>query len=874
MIGSAAKVLVQLAASDPDRIAIESDEGVVTYGELNTAVDLLAGWIADAVGDSPVAVGVRARSPRQIAVALQAVSRAGHIAVPLDPSSPVDRLEIMVADVEAPLVLTDDPAFLTFPSAVSVRVSGIDDAIAAGRPFGPPAEVSDDAVTAIIFTSGSTGAPKGTMTTQSRSFNMNARYEAAGIGPGTRRFGLPMTGSISNSEAMVTFSILSGATIVYYDIKARGVQPVAQWLRDKKIQYFATVPTMLRLMMDELGADEKWPDLEIVLTWGEGMSWNDVERLQTHLDPSARIVATYGSTESGPATNFVVTSETPIAKGRIPAGKPMGGLVVRILDEDGNEVPAGQEGEIVVVGDIGLGYWKRPDLTAAVFHALPDGSMACWTRDRGRYLASGDLQHLGRIDHMVKISGNRVDLGEVEVALRSVPVIADAAVVAREDDAGDVRLVAFVTSNADAPLDQKSTRARLSRKVPGYMLPDVIVVLPDLPRLPNGKLDRKSLPDHRGYVVAAPVGESRPPETQLQKDLHRIWRSVLGAHHFGIDDRFTDLGGDSIRAARMFAMVDTQLGYDRPVSLLIEAPTIAELAAVLETSDLDSTWHYLLPIKTTGSRPPLFVIHGGGGDVMFAEGISQHLDVDQPVYALRPSVLQGKRSVERSVPELAAAYVAAIRETYPYGPYQIYGYSFGGVVAFEMACQFQAQGDDVSLLAIGDVPAPGFIRAPRPLSGQIKQRLSVVHDQNPASGVVNLSGRVALRVRNVVRDKYRIGRERIAYRRIDHYLAKGMTVPPALRNDFSMKELKGIGANYQPDRKFTGSALLIRSDEMRGGLAYGFTDYGWGRHVSGEIGFVDVPGTHDDLAREHVQAVAVALDAEVAGTSREVASGV
>jgi thioesterase domain-containing protein len=268
-----------------------------------------------------------------------------------------------------------------------------------------------------------------------------------------------------------------------------------------------------------------------------------------------------------------------------------------------------------------------------------------------------------------------------------------------------------------------------------------------------------------------------------------------------------------------------------------------------------------VPIRTSGKRPPLYVIHGGGGDVMFAAGLSEALDPAQPVYALRPSVLRGGRSLERSVEELATGYIEWIRRVQPNGPYRLYGYSFGGVVAFEIACQLEQAGAAVDVLALGDVPAPGFVRvAPPPLAEQVRTRVSKTRGMTAPDVAKHLASRLRLRLHNEYRDRYQRAREVIAYARIERKLKRGEIVPPEWRADLSMKELKAVGASYAPRSRFSGSALLIRTTEMRDGLGRGDADYGWARHLDGRIEVVDLPGAHTDLAHGNVGLVAMAIE--------------
>ncbi len=817
-------VLSEMAGHEPGGLVLDGPAGRLTYGQLDADVDRLAGWIAKRVGGTGTAVAVRTSSVRVAMTAFFAIGKCGCISVPIDPSAPLERALFMADDVEAKVILTDDVAFF----GTDGRVVDVDSAIASGHPFGAALEMPDHAIATIVFTSGSTGVPKGTVTDWRRSRVGIERLREAGFPESSGRVCLPFVGTISNSVIMMSACVALGRTLVPYDVKRFGVQGLGEFLREQRIGAFATVPTLLRVLLDTASPDDTWPDLKDVITWGEGLTWHDVGRLRRHLGADAEIRSTYGTTEAGSIATFVVTAQTPLGRGLVPAGRPDARVVVCIVDPDGNDVPDGDEGEIVVAGDdVGVEYWRRPDLTERVFRTLPDGTRACWTGDRGRMLSDGNLQHLGRLDYMVKISGNRVDLGEIEVILRGMTDVAEAGVIARPDASGDNRIVAFVSARS-GDVVPSDIRSRLLRKLPGYMIPDIIHVLDEIPTLPNGKVNRRALTELR----IAPNASSETVEhgDELENRLATIWSDVLGCA-VGRDDVLADLGADSIRSARAFVMIERQLGYDRPISLLLEAPTIAELAIRLHSGD--ETWHPLVPVRTTGSRAPLFVVHGGGGDVMFAVTLAEYLDPEMPVYGLQPSTLSGRVIGDVDVESLAKRYVAAIREVQHEGPYFLFGYSLGGLIAFEMACQLEKAGQRVALLGIGDTTAPGASRS----------REEAV--QLPPLTLRTLPGRAVRSLRFRAHRRRRETSRRLTYWRMRLCVARGRAVPPSLRKEFSMWQLGLRSQTYRPTGISNSPTLLIRTDD-----AGGVTFEAWSAFITGPIETAVIPGKHMQLIHQ------------------------
>jgi nonribosomal peptide synthetase DhbF len=371
---------------------------------------------------------------------------------------------------------------------------------------------------------------------------------------------------------------------------------------------------------------------------------------------------------------------------------------------------------------------QRAALTAHRFVACPfpddqvGGQRMYRTGDRVRWNSDGQLEFLGRTDDQVKIRGFRIEPGEVQAALTTHPAIAQAAVVAREDIPGDTRLIAYLTpADTTTPIDTTAILAHLTHTLPPYMIPSALVVLDALPLTPNGKLDRAALPaPHRTTTTG------RPPTTPREEILCTAFAQILGIDTVGVDDDFFTLGGHSLLAVQLVGRIRTLLGLEATVRDLFEAPTVTTLATRLEGKSAGTALKALLPLRAAGVRPPLFCIHQGYGLGWSYRQLAAYLPADQPLYALQARSLVQSDHLPASVSEMASDYLAEIRTLQPTGPYHLLGWSFGALVAHEIAVQLQADGHQVAILVLLD----GYPSAPS------QQRIQP--DENEAEALASM----------------------------------------------------------------------------------------------------------------------------------------
>jgi thioesterase domain-containing protein/acyl carrier protein len=427
---------------------------------------------------------------------------------------------------------------------------------------------------------------------------------------------------------------------------------------------------------------------------------------------SARLVNAYGPTEATiTATTFEIAldSKDQMTLQRIPIGRPLAGRETYILDKYGNLVPIGVAGNLHI-GGVGLarGYLNRPELTAEKFVPHPfssaPGARLYETGDVARYLPDGNIEFLGRADQQVKIRGYRIELEEVEAVLARHPEVRHAAVVAQVEASGEQRLVAYVVNEPGRSPTLTELRGFLQGHLPEYMVPAIFIALEALPLTPNGKVDRNALPPLDGARPDLEKGFIAPRDV-LELQLTQLWEEVLGVRPVGVRDNFFELGGHSLAAVRLFALIEHRLGRKLPLATVFQGATVEHLATILrERTEHQSS---LVAIQPSGDLRPLFLIHPAGGHVFPYVQLARSLGLNQPCYGLQARGLEEGQEPHTQIEDMATHYIEALRTLQPQGPYHIGGWSAGGVVAFEMAQQLLAQGQQVALLALLDARIPG-----------------------------------------------------------------------------------------------------------------------------------------------------------------------
>jgi thioesterase domain-containing protein/acyl carrier protein len=468
---------------------------------------------------------------------------------------------------------------------------------------------------------------------------------------------------------------------------------------------------------------EALSDVKQLLIGGEALSVPHVRRGLALL-PNTEIINGYGPTES---TTFTCCYRIPRQLDdnltSIPIGRPIANTEIYILDSHRKPVPIGVAGEIYIGGDgLARGYLNRRELTEEKFVAHPfsgeAGARLYRTGDLARYLPDGNIEFIGRVDNQIKIRGFRIEPGEIEWVLTQHAQIREAIVLAQEDRAGEKRLVGYVVGQPSAPKAEE-LRNYLKAKLPDYMIPSAFVFIDAFPVTPNGKVDRDALRVlGRGQASTAP--SPVVARTRGEAQLAQIWAEVLNVDHFGVHDSFFDLGGHSLLAIRLLARMRQELKIDLPLGRFFEGPTIAHIAEQLESARCeenegsgDKKWSHLFKLKGGDGGNPVYVFPGGFGgenEALVLAQLAHSVGREYPFYGLRARSSQGTQRGHQTVEEMARDFVREIRELQPRGPYYLLGHCLGGVVAYEVACQIEDQGEQVDMLGFLDTVRPTWLR--------------------------------------------------------------------------------------------------------------------------------------------------------------------
>jgi len=605
-----------------DAPAVMYGSQVLSYEDLNTKANQLAHVLKRFdLGTRPVAVFLE-RSPEMV-VALLAVLKAGAAYVPLDPRYPEARLNFMLRDSASAVVVTNSQLLAALPdlSLPAVCLDRDQASIARESRENLSALADGGLLAYIMYTSGSTGEPKGA-TIPHRAINrlvLNTNYIQ--LNPGDR------IGQVANmcfdaATFEVWGALLNGALLVGIpqDVLLSPTRFAQEVKRQGVTAMFLTSALFNEIAAEEPGAFET---LRTLIVGGEALDPKWVRAVLRDRPPQ-RLLNGYGPTENTTFTCCHHIRQLAPESVHVPIGRPIANTEVYILDPHLQPVPIGVPGELFTGGDgLAHGYWRRPELTAEKFiphpFAPPGPPKYLYrTGDLARFLPGGEIEFLGRLDDQVKVRGFRIELGEIESVLARHPEVSRCVVLAKTSSTGDKRLVAYLTTRSRQTLKADELRSFLADSLPEYMLPAAFVFVPSLPLTSNGKIDRRALPE---------PDQSRPelekkyasPLDNVERELTRIWESVLDVRPIGIGDRFFQLGGHSLLAVRVVALIEKAFGKKLRLATLFQAPTIEQLATFLREplAEAKPARTSLVDIQVGGTRPPLFLVHGAGGGMFW-----------------------------------------------------------------------------------------------------------------------------------------------------------------------------------------------------------------------------------------------------------------
>ena len=681
-------------------------------------------------------------------IAILGTLKAGAIYLPLNPLAPVARIKGMLCDSGAKLVvvghdiaveltcgspprwvLTSDHRLVPSSQEILDQISPLS--------VRAPLIADENTPACLLYTSGSTGTPKGVLLPHRAIVRLVQHAAYARLDSQ-----LVMLHMAPLEFDAATFELwgplLNGGTCVVCPDTIPDPVVLQKTIREQQVTTAWFTSSLFNALVDEM--PQALSGLKEIFTGGEALSAPHIERALDAL-PDVVLSNGYGPTENGTFTTvYRIPADYSAAQGLVPIGRPIAGGEVYILDGKQMPVRPGAEGELWVSGQgVALGYLNRPDDKA--FCRLPEiaSGLLYRTGDKVRQGSDGNLLYIGRYDDQVKINGFRIEPGEVEHALHSLPQISNAAVAVHRKSSRK-RLLAFVVPQANESADL--IRSALAETLPEHMLPQVISVVSSLPITPNGKVDRQRLlREHSGedsvIVESEQVCVMSDIEAGIgQDELLAIWREMLERPDLQIDDNFFEAGGHSILAVRLMARVEKKFGKQLALGSLFETPSVSgqwallndihpasSVAAVAPEPLLseatqpetpapamsavsavvaEKQWSVLVPVKPSGSLSPLFIVHAIGGQVHGFSHFAKHFPDDLPIYGIQCHGYESGQTPHHDMVQMAANYIAEIRRLQPDGPYFLGGLSFGGLVAFEMAVQLERAGERVAFLLIGD----------------------------------------------------------------------------------------------------------------------------------------------------------------------------
>ena len=624
-------------------------------------------------------------------------------------------------------------------------------------------------------------------------------------------------------------------------------------LETEKITILNQTPSAFYALQEELLINGFDHALRHVIFGGVALNPNRLMGWQQAY-PDCQLVNMYGITETTVHVTYKVLTEKDTAQALSNIGKPLPTMCCYVLDEYLSPVPIGVPGELYIGGaGVAQGYLNRSELTASRFITNPfnnaPNSKLYQSGDLARWLPDGSLEYIGRADSQVKIRGYRIELGEVEQVLSKEESISQSCVLAQTGPNGDLQLVGYVV--ADGEFDKETVRESLKAVLPDYMVPAIWVSLAEMPLTTNGKLDKQALSTHVDWELATSTYVA--PQSATAHQLVAAWQLLLGVERVGVHDNFFELGGHSLLAIKLLAHINRTFNTALPIDTIFTYPTVSMFGQHMDQV-ISNESNILLPLQRKGDKNPIYLAPPGGGRAGCYMGLAQSLGKQQPVYGLQCPGLFDGLPLSGSIEEMAAAFISAIQQVDPHGPYRLGGYSFGGWVAYEMALQLQRKGFKVDELIIFDAALCDANTVPLESLNESEIFESVVNAivKELFGEAVSLSG-LGLARQSKAQQMATVCK-----------LAKeqGFNISEAeiLRNlevSFNNQVLMYQPANDEKlDTKITLFKALENNSEATHALENGTScraedDYGWGRHSTKEVSVHPIAATHLTLLADH-----------------------
>jgi aspartate racemase len=865
----------------PDQVAIVFQAQQLTYRELNVRANQLAHFLQK-LGVKPEAcVGICMEPSLQTIVAMLGILKAGGAYVPLDPADSQEHLALVLEATQMSVLLTQQlfaENFTGYPNSI-VCLDTDWDTIQKESQENLVNRTTDDSLAYVMYAPDRAIAAHGVSIIHRSIERLVKGAEYARL-TASEVFLQHSSLFYDASTFEIWGCLLNGAKLVMPSSYRLSLQELGKTIQQHQITTL-WLPTRLfhRLVAEQI---EDLRSVHQILTGGDTLSVPHVQKLLKEL-AGCKLINVYSLTENATFTCYHPISELPPTNISIPIGRPVANTQTYLLDSNLQPVPVGIPGELYIGGDgLAQGYLNQPQLTAERFisnplstpHAPHASPRLYRTGDVARYLPDGNIEFLGHLSDQRKIRGLYIELSRVETILGQHPAVQEVSVLVREDLPAGNGLIAYMVPNQKQAIATNDLQNFLKQRVPAYMVPSAFVLLDDyLPLNLDGTIDHSQLPAPDSFnqtveeIFAAPRNE-------VELQLTRIWEKVLGVPSVSIKDNFFDLGGHSLLAVQLFAQIEATFNKKLPLSTLLQKPTIAQLATILQSSEESDPRETLILLRPGGSEPPFFLIHDGDGETMLYLNLANHLKPERPIYGIQPLSQENFPILHTRLEEMAAYYLQQIRAVQVEGPYLLGGLCAGGVLSFEVARQLQMQGQQVALVAIMDA---ADVKAPKRVGQITKQRLSRFTQglNQPATNTHNrlttLLGVAMKKINNAIAYELR-SKILMAYNKLQvilyrYCLDHKLPVPRFLQN-ISVRTIYTFAKQVYLPQSYRGRVLLFRADatDDSESVINQVDDplFGWGKRATDGVEVCDVPGGHSSMLQEpYVRSLANHLQAYI-----------
>ena len=839
------QLIEEQVARTPDDTALVFQDTLLTYGQLNSRANQLAGMLRAKGVQPDTAVALMVERSLEMLIGILGILKAGAAYLPIDPDYPTDRIQYVLADSGARIILSEERC-LNSLSNVGVEIIRIDQEEAYADTVDNLQLVnSSQDLAYIIYTSGSTGQPKGVMIEHRSVSNFIAGITAL-IDFRVGKSVLALTTVSFDIFGLETLLPLTKGlkVVIATDEHQKDPRALKLVIERNAIDMLQMTPSRMRMLLSDEISASCLQGVQEILIGGEALPPALLKEIRTVTN--AKIYNMYGPTE----TTIWSTMKDLTDTNDVTIGRPIANTQVYIVGAENTLQPIGVPGELCIAGaGLARGYWQRPELTAEKFVSNPfisasdrpeNQARMYRTGDRARWLANGEIEFFGRNDEQVKIRGFRIEPGEIENQLLNHPAVTEVVVIARDDNSGGKYLCAYLVGEGELHIPE--LKAHLSKNLPDYMIPTFFIQLEALPYTPNGKINRKVLPAPDAGMVSGVQYE--PPKTEIEAKLIAIWQEALGIEGIGIHHNFFEIGGNSINIVKVISMISKRMGIQVPMGELFLHPTIAEIANnMFLENPLEGFDCTVRMNKPAPDKPNIFILHTWEGIIYQYKEIAKQLEGEYNVYGIQAKGVTKPAKLPETLEEMVTDYIVEMKAIQPEGPYIIAGYCYGNWIAYKMVQMLEDQNVPIDRLILIDENAwiPDEIRksyemmtkatAPIRFIKKWVRKLITRRNKNPMDYWPTL----------------------LAYQKskpaITGEIKNAMTVRE------NVNRLCTVG--YRLDHLISNDVYIIKAEENN---LVRYTPEDWKKQTSGKVWFVEIPGGHESIfAYPYVQGLVKAF---------------